>query len=72
MSYAEMPPQITAISGKNAGLQSPNSNEAFIEDWPDDPPSENDDFEGGRNWAMILIFLALSVLPLIGLALLIF
>ncbi|MCM2397579.1 hypothetical protein NBH19_16010 [Rhizobium sp. S95] len=72
MSYAGMPPQITAISGKNTGVKGKDSGEAFIEDWPDDPPSENDDFEGGRNWAMILIFLALSVLPLIGLALLIF
>ncbi|PZU84272.1 MAG: hypothetical protein DI528_14735 [Shinella sp.] len=72
MSYAGSTPQITAMSGKNTGLQDPNPNDAFIEDWPDDPPSESDDFEGGRNWAMILVFVALSLLPLIGLALLIF
>ncbi|ATN34196.1 hypothetical protein ACO34A_10310 [Rhizobium sp. ACO-34A] len=60
------------MSNKNTRLQEPNSNDAFIEDWPDDPPSEGDDFEGGRNWAMILVFIALSVLPLVGLALLFF
>lgn len=72
MSYAGIPPHTTAMSGKNAGLQEQKPGEAFIEDWPDDPPSESDDFEGGRNWAMILIFLALSLLPLIGLELLFF
>ncbi|WP_162759210.1 hypothetical protein [Rhizobium cremeum] len=72
MSYAGMPPHTPAMSRKNTKLQEKKPNEALIEDWPDDPPSETDDFEGSRNWAMILIFLALSVLPVIGLALLLF
>ncbi|MGX5666106.1 hypothetical protein G6N76_11270 [Rhizobium daejeonense] len=70
MFYAGMPPQITAISGKSTEVKHKDSGEAFIEDWPDDPPSESDDFEGGRNWAMILVFIAISLPPLVGLALL--
>lgn len=33
---------------------------------------EDDDFEGNRNWAVIILFAALALFPVVGIALLIF
>ncbi|WP_280164075.1 hypothetical protein [Rhizobium sp. RU36D] len=39
----------------------------MYEDGPEEGPAEDDDFEGSRNWAVILVLAALVLLPIIGL-----
>lgn len=64
-------PSLT-VAGKESDTPAGEGESWLCEEGPKELASEDDDFEGNRNWAVILIFLALTIFPLIGLIMLLF
>ena len=66
MSQTNGTPPAVVLSGQKSDRE---SKPWLYDDGPRELPAEDDDFEGNRNWALILIFAVLAILPVIGLVL---